>query len=207
MRIVVLVFAICFATNAMAQDRPFTVDDLLRLEEVSQVKFDEQRARFLFEYRTKRDDAEFYSSSGPVRGGDRSVIYAADFDSDSIVGPAFSQVEGTAYWFSEATIRGKYALIHARTAYHHSLNILDLDSGALVPVDAKPVPGSRTRAIWISDTEFIMAALNGAGTDQTVSIFSPTTDFGRYTFARQEAAWRGGRSHIRRYRLWTLSRG
>src|SRR5262245_57531959 len=85
----VAVGAFVLVTGAVAK-HPYTVDDMLRLEEIGKVRFDAKGQHIIFErYGPFEQQSDFSRSF--VRGEYRSKLYVADLDSQAEPKPLFQQ--------------------------------------------------------------------------------------------------------------------
>lgn len=141
--------------------RPFSVDDLLRLEQVCQVAFDPSGRILLFERVAAYEDSGNFAQPWPDLGWNRSMIYSVNLDRSSRPHSLFHKAPGQSYWHGTISPKGTKVTVYHRTASGIvGGGIFDFDKNEFLPLGS--VPDLRAffgpDHVWLSETKLVYAA-------------------------------------------------
>lgn len=108
-----LVLSVLTMVHAAHAKRAYTVDDMLRLEQIGKVRFDPSGEHLIFEHYGPYDQQSDYSRYW-IRGEMRSRIYIADLTKDAVPRLLFDQKRTDSYTISGISPDGAYV------GYDHS---------------------------------------------------------------------------------------
>lgn len=119
-------------------DRPYTVDDMLALEQIGAARFDPSGERLIFE---RYDPFERQSAFGRqfVIGEHRSKIYAVDLRRDAAPAPLFAQDAGSGYTITSMSPDGAWLAISRASDKGLTTGVVPVAGGDATMFDFSPV--------------------------------------------------------------------
>ncbi|WP_106639777.1 S9 family peptidase [Allosphingosinicella vermicomposti] len=150
--------ALCLLAPSPAAARPYTVDDMLRLESYGQVKIDPSGRFAMVERQERYDGAERYSYNYFVRRL-LSKLFLAPLEGGSLR-PAFAQEADAGYWMGDFSPSGKKLAIFRLKDDEVSLGVLEIPSGRVQWLALTPdLPLANPIPLWLSEDKLIYASL------------------------------------------------
>lgn len=155
--------ALCLTVSAPTYARPYTIDDLLRLESYGQVVVDPAGRWAVIERRDRFDSAPAYQYDWGVRRL-LSKLVVLDLANKGTSRPLFAQARDAGYWSGGFSPSGRRLSIFRLTRNRIQIGIVEMASRkvrwlGLVPdlPDAHPAP------IWIDEDRLLIVTLDDGG--------------------------------------------
>lgn len=142
---------------AHAERRPFSVDDLLRLEDVTHARFSPSSDVAVFAFEPAYESLPQFSRGRMMGTGTRLYRVAS---ADGEAQPLFQQREGDGYELGEFSPDGRFITVAHSRDHAYAVDVYDFRRRRLVRAslgaDHEGVARFNTR--WVSDHEFLFAA-------------------------------------------------
>jgi dipeptidyl aminopeptidase/acylaminoacyl peptidase len=192
--LVLSAFAVLPAPMSAAQaKRPYTVDDMLKLQFIGKAASDPTGRWLVWEQTPPYDQITDFSLGGNNFGATGYRLMVVDLHAKSPTArPLFVSSSGQSYWIDSFSPSGRFLAFYMAQDGEYSMGIYDLETGRRMDFAAAPRLGlsNRHRSVWVSDDEFIFSAhLPG---DQPITAARRQT--GKLLWRDWNAAWRGGLS-------------
>lgn len=141
--------------------RPFTVDDMLKLESVDKVQFTPSGRSILLEYQSPYDERGNY---GVERGG---AILRLDLSEGSKPVPLFLHEPGKKYWSGDFSPDGRRLLVFQADRHSTQLGVFDFESNRFTPIEENPQVNERfekNAPVWINNNEIVFSSASNGWT-------------------------------------------
>ena len=163
---------------ACAQGRPYTVDDMLRTEELGNARFDESGTRLFFERYSRYDRQADYGRA--ALGGTRAKIQAIDASRSQPAAPLFEQQETSGYVMGQQSPGGRLLAYLRSDSRGTVAGTVDLSSGARADLPFS-VEFDFLHTPWVNARTLIVNALPAS---------RPSPDFTRLIEPQEQTARR-----------------
>lgn len=172
----VLVCLLAAPAVAVAAPRPYTVDDMLRVEEIGKVRFDVRGRRLIFErlgpYEEQGDFGRPF-----VKGGARSKIYAADLTEAGAPVLLFRQRAEHSYTLDSLSPDGRmaaYDVVSRQAGLAKGVVTLGRRRGVLF--DINPAYVRKPETPWTAEGGLVVAALGQGQVPTALGLFAETRE-------------------------------
>ena len=167
----VLAALVLFAGPAAAQtSRPYTVDDMLRLEEIGKVRFGPDGDRLFYEhYGPFEAQSEFGRSF--VRGEHRSKLYRVDLDR-RVLRPrrVFDQDAASGYQLAGVSPGGRFLSVNRVSDAGYEAGVVDLEEDVVRIFDVTPDYNDVDDTHWLGGDSLLIPALQPGDAALTVAL-------------------------------------
>lgn len=151
--------ATLLAFGAAAGPRRFTVEDMLRLEDIGAVTITPIGRQVIFERLLPYKDAPEFGRTF-LRGKDRTVLYLADLEKGPEPRLLLGEERDVGYWLGPLAPDGKRAAVFWIEKGKVGAGVVELASGKLVPFPFTPeITIYGPSPVWISNTELVYVTL------------------------------------------------
>ena len=152
--------------------RPYTVDDMLAVEEFGRAIFDANGDRLVFEYFRPYDQQADYSRYG-TPGQTRSVVYGIDLREPGAAEPLFAQSLGEGYTIDRLSPDGRMVLFDHVSTSGFAKGLADLSTGEARFLDLSPaVLGRLIQTPWTADGRLTLSVANDGRLPSALSLFA-----------------------------------
>lgn len=166
--------ALCLVLSGVCEARPYTIDDMLRLESYGQVAIARQAGLVLVERRAAYDTATDYSYGYLVRRL-LSRVEVADLTSPTRLRPLFDQPAGAGYWMGGLSPDGMRLTVFRLKDRRLSLGVVDLPSRQVTWLPGTPdLPIMSPAPIWIDRTHLAAVMIDDGSLPFVLSLGNAT---------------------------------
>ncbi|WP_436827897.1 alpha/beta hydrolase family protein [Sphingomonas sp. DT-207] len=182
---------LCLLPAPAAIARPYTIEDMLRLESYGQVLVDPAGRVAIVERRDRYDSAPRYSYDWMVRRS-LSKLLVVDLAAPKGAEPLFAQAKAAGYWASAFSPSGSRLSIFRLQGDRLQLGVVDLASRKVRWLDLVPdLPAARPAPVWIDEDRLLVVTLDDGGLP---GLFQTPTNAQRDSIRRWEGAASGRRA-------------
>jgi len=154
---------LCLLTPIPAAARPYTLDDMLRLESYGQVLVDPTGRWAVVERRDRFDGATDYRYDWHVRRL-LSKLLVADLKARTTARPLFAQEAKAGYWAGDFSPSGKRLSVFRLAENRLQLGVLDMASQAIRWLPVVPdLPDAHPAPLWVDDDHLVLVTLEDGG--------------------------------------------
>lgn len=143
------------ATQTNQTRRAYTVDDMLRIEEIGSLQIRSNGQSILLEYQPAYEDRGMY---GVERGGQ---ILQLSLSGERQATQLFEHQTGNKYWLGDVSPDGRRLLVFQASHLRTRLAVFDFQTKQLTPIDHIPQVNERSEMnspIWINNHEIIFSS-------------------------------------------------
>ncbi len=164
---------LCLALAAAAPKQaatPYSVDDLIALENLGQVIIDPAERLVIVERRRPHDGATDYSY-GPFETRALSNIYVASLTHPHGLAPLFAQASGAGYWTGSFSPSGKRLSVFRLANRQLHVGIVDMATRHVTWLDVIPdLPIAHPAPSWVGDDTLVIVTRRGLRLPLVLSI-------------------------------------
>ncbi len=164
MRRIILIacWLLASVTSGSAQARPYSVDDLLKLESYGGVLISDAERLVLVERRRPYEEAPDFGYGAAFNGRVLTRILATSVDRPGPLRPLFAQERSAGYWLAGLSPSGRRLAVYRLRARVLSLGVVDLATRSVRWLsDGPDTPTTSPNPIWLGEHRLAFIAMTG----------------------------------------------